>query len=60
MLKTKVKKDFNNYEISLEEKIKPKKNFKSEKDKEADEKKLFLWRIVTNIILSLILIIISF
>ena len=57
MLKKKAIKNFNKFGITLEKKIEPKKNFNSEKDKEADERKLLLWRIVTNIILSLILII---
>jgi len=57
MIKKKSKKNFNKFGITLQEKIKSKTNIKSEKDIEADEKKLLLGRIVTNIILSLILII---
>ena len=57
MIKKKAKTKFNKFRITLEEKIKTKKIIKSEKDQEAEEKKLLLWRIVTNIILSIILII---
>lgn len=50
-------KDLSKFGITLPKKFQSKKGINNEKDKEADEKKLLLWRIVTNIILSIILII---
>ena len=45
------------YDINLQEKIEQSNNIKIKEEEEALEKKIFLSRIVTNIILSLILII---